>query len=77
MIPHHARRSIEGILETYGRDVKVLVDETVQDGSHYLLGRYGEPVEVRASTRFANWLRDIRDQSFVPELYSEEASTWA
>jgi hypothetical protein len=76
MIPRNARRSIEAVLDLHGK-LPVIIDDRLEDGTFFVVGEYGEKPYIKACVRWANWAIELRDNSLVPELYSDEASTWA
>lgn len=76
-IPTKQRRSIEAIFDLYGNDIPLVMDERLGDGAHYLTS-HDQPKLV-GCVRTINWARDIKDarENYVPEIYSDEATTWA
>lgn len=78
MIPIKTRRSIEDAFELYGRDVQLVMNEKLSDGTFYAVGNDEDGYALHGCVRFVNWARSVRDgEVYVPECYDEEASTWA
>lgn len=77
MIPAKQRRIIEEAFDLYGRDAALVMDERLPDGQFFAVGNEEDGYALHGSTRVINWARDILANVFVPEVYDEEASTWA
>lgn len=78
MIPTKTRRIITETLETYGRNIAMVSHENVAPSTLYVVGPDDAGGYVlHGSVRNINWSIDVRDNSLVPELYDDEASTWA
>lgn len=76
MIPAKIRRTIEALLEQHPTNTPLVFDERLPDGTFYATFNPDGPI-LKGSTRMINWARDIRNNAFVPEIYSDEATTWA
>lgn len=76
MIPAKQRRSIEAIFDAYGRDIRMKSDATLPLSTLFVIGHDAEYTLV-GSVRNINWAIDVRDNALVPEVWSDEASTWA
>jgi hypothetical protein len=77
MIPAKQRRTITAVLDLYPGDIELRMNDALPDGAFGIVGEYGETPYIVGSTRMINWARDIREGNLVPEIYSDEASTWA